>query len=235
MPCESFQSSLTEAAAGAPASPALRSHLIACAECRAALAAEEALFAAVDAGLRVVANSEVPASLIPSVHAHLVEQALERSRLLSVWAIAGATLAAAIVVLSVMQIRKPHVDPRESVQQVAKTPVPAAPGPARTTNSAASSLPQPVRANRPSLSPILKVSDRPQVAGMPLVIVPPDEREAFARFLSTVERQPALAASLARTRQPETEKPVTADPIVIAALEVKPLDESVASSESNEK
>jgi len=188
-----------------------------------------------DAGLCAVANSEVPSSLIPSVRVRLAEQAPKRSSWLSVWAVAGATLAAAIVVLSIMQIRKPRIDPREGVQQTAVNPTRDTPGPASTTTSSASVRSQPVRASRLSVSSTLKVSDRPSLVGMPLVIVPPDEREAFARFLSTVERQPALAASLARTRQLETEKPATADPIVIAALEVKPLDESAASSESNEK
>src|SRR5262249_1713932 len=69
----------------------------------------------------------------------------------------------------------------------------------------------------------------------PLVIVPPDEREAFARFLLTVGKRPAVAASLTRPKVAEAEEPATAEPIVIASLEVKPLNPPAESTEENDK
>src|SRR5262249_55647578 len=143
---------------------------------------------------------------------------------------------AAIVIASVMRVREISVEPKR-------------PTPEMATNAAAVNTPRPAVAsnsfpshNSQIPSRIAKATrtgapiDTKQPPGQtPQVIVPPDEREAFARFLSTVERQPGLAASLAQAKQPEVETPVKADPIVIAALEVKPLEGSAASSESKEK
>lgn len=234
MSCESYQSALTETAAGAPASPALRAHLVVCADCRSALSAEEALFASIDRGLRCVANTEVPASLIPSVRALLAERTPSRFSWSSVWALSGAALVTAIVVASVMRIPKPPADPGKSAPQVTANAAAASmPGAVPATNAPGNS--RPIRAVKPVLTAISLANTQAPLANAPLVLVPPDEREAFARFLSTVETRPALVASLVQTKQPEAEKPVTADAIVIAALDVKPLEGSAESGESKEK
>jgi hypothetical protein len=230
MPCESYKSALSEAAAGAPLSGALRSHLIGCAACRAALAAEEALFASIDAGLRSAANAKIPASLISSVRARLAEQVEPRRAWFGAWhwTAAGVALVMAIVVAGVMQVHKVPVEPK-TTPQIAANPA-AATNPFASHNSERST-----RVAIPALTAASLATRKHALDQPPRVIVPPDERRAWERFLSTVEKQPALLASLAQTQQPAMERPVTADPIVIATLELKPLEASAASSEANEK
>lgn len=72
MPCEPYKEALNEAAAnGIEPQGELRTHLTDCAACRAAYEEEQALFASMDAGLRLAANAEVPPSLMPRVRARL--------------------------------------------------------------------------------------------------------------------------------------------------------------------
>jgi len=59
------------AASGTEPQGNLRVHLAGCADCRVAFEQERSLFASIDAGLRVAAHAEVPASLLPRVRAHL--------------------------------------------------------------------------------------------------------------------------------------------------------------------
>lgn len=74
MLCECYKEALIEAAASnAELRGELRGHLDGCAACRAAFAQEQAFFASIDGGLRVTANAEVPASLLPRVRARLDE------------------------------------------------------------------------------------------------------------------------------------------------------------------
>jgi len=74
MLCEHYKEALIEAAASdAPLPGDLRAHLGDCGACRAAFEEEQALFASIDGGLRVTANAEVPASLLPRVRARLDE------------------------------------------------------------------------------------------------------------------------------------------------------------------
>lgn len=103
MPCEHFKEALIEAAAsGAALQGPLRAHLAECASCREALAQEQSLFAAIDAGLDTVANVEVPASVLARVRAGLDEVGVPRSRWLGWAAWTGAALAAASLLLAVI-------------------------------------------------------------------------------------------------------------------------------------
>ena len=79
MLCEHYKEALIEAAAsGAEPHGDLRAHLDGCAGCRAAFEQEQALFASIDDGLRVTANADVPASLLPRVRAQLSGQSVAR-------------------------------------------------------------------------------------------------------------------------------------------------------------
>jgi anti-sigma factor RsiW len=81
MPCEHFQDALIEAAATrAEPQGEVRVHLQNCAACQAAFEQEQSLFASIDAGVRVVANAEVPPSLMPRVRAALDEMVCARGR-----------------------------------------------------------------------------------------------------------------------------------------------------------
>ena len=131
MPCENYREALIEAAAaGAAPSPELRSHVDACLSCRAAFHEELQLFAAIDAGLHVGANCEVPASLVPRVRASLGTQAVRkigwfRNRLV----LAGAAMV--VLAVSVVLVVWRHgsgaaVQPTDSAVKPAAPSLPMA-------------------------------------------------------------------------------------------------------------
>jgi hypothetical protein len=96
MPCKHYKNALIEAAAsGAEPQGELRAHFAGCADCRAAFEQERALFASIDAGLHVVANAEVPTSLLPRVRARLDEESAPRR----IWATNWFVLASAAVMV----------------------------------------------------------------------------------------------------------------------------------------
>jgi hypothetical protein len=74
--CQSYEWKLKEAAAGGEAlSSPLAEHLMRCDGCAEALAAETALYAAIDGALSETMNTEVPAALLPRVRAASKEAA----------------------------------------------------------------------------------------------------------------------------------------------------------------
>jgi hypothetical protein len=96
MPCKPYKDALIEVAAGGSEPQGdLSSHLAGCADCRAAFETERTLFASIDAGLHVAANSEVPASLLPQVRARLEEASPPRR----IWVTNWLVLASAAVVV----------------------------------------------------------------------------------------------------------------------------------------
>jgi hypothetical protein len=223
MPCENYQDALNSAAAGAPASRALGSHLVSCDACRAALAEEHALLASIDAGLSSVANApqiEVPPSLIPSVRARLAaEHAPQRSSFS--WTLAGASIAVLLLMafLSAELVRQPAPLPQPSMAASTQPGVP----PVRSSKGAAPSRHAPPLRAAPEPR---SAKARPAAASLlPVLLVPPDEREAFAHFLAAVETQSRLAAALAKPDPAAGDAPLPVNPIAIATLEVKPLEQ----------
>src|SRR2546423_14825106 len=101
MLCEHYKEALIEAAASdVPAPGDLREHLDGCSDCRAAFEEEQALFSSIDGGLRVAANADVPASLLPRVRAQLSGQSVARRSWIPVWAVLGA----AALVLTIVSV-----------------------------------------------------------------------------------------------------------------------------------
>src|SRR5713101_3759368 len=99
MPCEQYEQDLIEAAAtGAELPNAACKHVDACAGCRAALAGERALFAAIDAGMRKIANTELPRSFLPRVQANLSAQPIRARNLIPTWAFLCVTSLVALVI-----------------------------------------------------------------------------------------------------------------------------------------
>lgn len=124
MPFEHYKDALIEAAAsGVEPGGELRVHLEACDSCRTAFAEEQALFASIDAGIHVKANSDVPVSLLPRVRARLDEAGAPRNS----WVTNKFVLATAAVVVvaffAARAVRHSNVG-REPVAGVEKTNVP---------------------------------------------------------------------------------------------------------------
>lgn len=102
MLCEYEKSALTEAAAAGELTAALRARLASCESCRAAFAEEQALFAAVDSGLRAAANAEIPPSLLPRLRVAVASKAAAapNRNVASTWLVAAGAVAALAIFLA---------------------------------------------------------------------------------------------------------------------------------------
>ncbi len=211
--CESYERSLKDAAVSGELSTMLQNHLADCSSCRAAFAEEQSLYAAIDAGLHAVANTQVPDTLIPRVHVALNNESIH-VRTSRLWLFAAAPLLAAGLVALIYL--RPHN---------ASTPVVATENePSRGTSSPTSTS--------SALNPlppggVFKVQHgraaseaRNQVSGAKFVevIVEPQEAAALLRYEASLRRrsEPKPQTLLAKA----VELPVGIQPLEIAEIEV---------------
>jgi hypothetical protein len=220
MPCKPYKDALIEASATrAEPQGELRAHLAACSDCRAVFEQERSLFASIDAGLRVAANAEVPASLLPRVRARLdVEATPQRGwNQLLVFAAASVALAFAIFLFA----RPQHSGPLNQVKQAPQIPVSVEPTtsghdqnavPGTQIVSSDPNHPQP-RGHSTLLHPV--------ASSQPEVLVPADEREAFARFVASLGERKEVAVALLTPARQTKDEPTGLEPLQINGLDIK--------------
>ena len=235
MPCESYQSALSEAAAGAPATSALRSHLIVCAACRSALAAEETLFASIDTGLHSVANAEVPSSLIPSVRARMNEPAPRKRWLLPILVPAAAALL--LAAFAARSFRHAPANPSKSTLSNTTASVPSVEPQAPIVslpvqeNSLTASHPergQQVAALSPTprrAAVALAKAETRDVPEVPEVLVPRDQQVLLASYAEQWRTHRYALVTAHAIPQPPLE-PLEISPIQIDVLDVKLMTDS---------
>ena len=224
MPCEHYKNALVEAiASGAEPQGELRAHLAACASCRAAYAEEQSLFAAIDSGLRSAANTDVPPSLLPRVRAGLDEAVAPQRRWMQPLIFASASMA--MVVLIFLMVRPHHATP-ENMAEKAPVSAPTAVEPATHANPVGPSkdIQTVFVTKRHSSAGRNSTNVRSVLSGTPEVLVPPNEREAFARFVATLNERSGVAASLLARASEKEGSLVNGDPLQIPDLEIKPLE-----------
>ena len=224
MPCEHYKDALIEAAAsGSQPQGDLRAHLDACAPCRALFEQEQSLFASIDAGLQVTANAVVPASLVPHVLARLDEAVTPQRRWMQhlVFATAGVALLFAIFLFAQQHPSRPD----NQAKQTPQIPVSEPPTTdAHNQNSVPST--QIVSSNvNNSQRRGRSTSLHTVTSSQPEVLVPPDEREAFARFIATLGERREVAVALVRPAEQTKDKSASLEPLQINGLEIKPLEE----------
>jgi hypothetical protein len=218
MPCENYREALTEAAA-ADAAPSreLRSHLDACASCRATFAEEQQLFAAMDTGLCARANADVPSTLLPRVRANLENAPASQSRLASFLIFAAASAA---IVLTVFIATRPRHETKDTqAKQIfsvppRKNPEISARREASGTSAIAASSHSYRAAPRRNSAPSTLLE----------VLVPPEEREAFARFISLQHERSEVVVAVVAPASDDTAKLLSVKPLEIAELEVKRIE-----------
>ena len=224
MPCKQYKDALAESAAcGSEPQGELRAHLAACADCRAAFGREQSLFASIDAGLQLTANAEVPASLFPRVRASLDEAAMSHRRWMQPLIFAAASVA---LVAIVFLIARPHrAAPDGQARQIPAIPAPVP----RATDthqkiSPSGTLIASIGANH---SHTVRNSTlyRPAASSKPEVLVPPDERDALARFVATLSQRSGFASDLLAPGPEKKDALVSVDLLQIGDIEVKPLED----------
>lgn len=224
MPCEPYQDALMSAAAGAPATRALRSHLTSCEVCRTALAEEQALHAAIDAGLRIITNPAVPPSLIPSVRVRLQESA-PRPR----WTFAQLVPAAVVLLVVLFVAREIHwlVWGTPDTRRSASVSLPAQPGQFEPPGHGAAAVsPQIARsgaehASRGAALPsVLRGENRPETVSE--ILVPRDQEALLADYAEQWRSHRRVVLTAEQVSDAPL-KPLEVAPIQIALLDVKPL------------
>lgn len=223
MPCEHYKDALIEVAASNAEPPGeLRSHLSECASCRTAFAEQQSLLAAVHSELHRLVNAEVPPSFLPRVHARLEEATALRLPWLEPLVFAAAGVALALVVFLTV---RPHRAKPESAARVGPM---VAPVPATTRTNAI-----PPRDSQIAAIPLNHSRTAPHSAKLhsaapsnPEVVVPPDEREAFARLVAVLNERSEVAASLLAKVPEKKDKDglATVGPLKIPDIEIKPLE-----------
>ena len=226
MPCEHYQPALIEAAATGVLPPELREHLSDCVGCRAAFTAEQNLFASIDLGLSAAANAELPPAFLARVQAHIKEEKQPHGKYswIPTWAFAAVSAAVLLVVtfpLMRSKPRQPAPNPaivvqknlsNSAIQQTVQNSIPEAATDHAVPNRSALS------ATKHTIAP---QNDALRFAAEPEVLVPPDERLAFARFVATVKQNNGVDA--AAFSKGQNEGPVQVTAIEIAAVQVEPL------------
>ncbi|HYT20108.1 MAG TPA: hypothetical protein VEW05_07730 [Candidatus Polarisedimenticolia bacterium] len=228
MLCEHYKETLIEAAASdVPASGDLREHLDGCAACRAAFEQERAFFGSIDAGLRLMANADVPASLLPRVRARLdAEGAPNRS-----WVTNWLVLASAAAVIATFFVARAvwHLVARQNPQSNYAQKSPSAPviPPAQGLTQARE---QSAKTNLLA-SPHSSVSTNSQQHGaqsarnaFPEVLVPRDQEVLLTEYAEQwrAHKRPLL---LAQEFDATILAPLQVAPIQIDELDVKLLAE----------
>jgi hypothetical protein len=226
MLCDKYKDALIEVAAGAAVTVSLREHVGACARCRAALDAQQTIFATVEAGLRSRTSVGVPANFDHRVRAALEIQASAQGRgYSSVFAFASMAAAAAVmlaILLTHNLNQKRKEKPSSAVEQAElsvshstaarRASKEIEPSPRRSLLSGGSASNVPRRLNGAA----------PGNEGVE-VLVPVGQEELLVKYMEGIAvRRPRVAVSASLQHEPDM-KPVEVSPVEISALVVKPL------------
>ena len=202
------------------------SKLDACASCRAAFTEDLQLFSAIDSGLRVSANSDAPPTFLPRVRASLENLSASQRR----WTpfLIFATASAAIVFTVFIATRPRHATSDTQARQIFSAPTRENPEmSARSEESgtpAIAASPHSYRAAPRRNSAPGNTDSSTQLE----VLVPPEEREAFAQFIGSQQRGSEVVVAVVAPARDDKDTLLSVKPLQIAELEVAPL-ESLAS------
>jgi hypothetical protein len=189
MSCEQYKDALIEAAASGGALPAATdSHVQSCSACRQVLIEERALFAAIESGVRQVANAQRPSALLTHVRARVAEAPAQQCDWVLAWGV-GFTVAASLLVTGlslrghkenahVVSVDSPALSEKRERLAIPPVPAPALRHPPSDTK----------RLTKSSAGPVQRAD--------PEVLVPPDEREAFTRFVADLSADRSVAVAL---------------------------------------
>jgi hypothetical protein len=224
MNCRRCQKRILDAFAAAEAAPpdVVVEHKQNCGPCQAYYELQAGFFRRLEEGIKVMANEEVPPSLVPRVKARLTQELPSASLWAPAWAMAA--VAAAVLAASLSSAFLDRAKNHSVLSERAKVATHSIESPVVATR-------EPSGGAKPSLGREPK-RVRPRASGqgaedsevMPEVIVLPEERRAFARFVAEPPRNQDLALALTRAAQPNDEVTTEIVALEIEGLELKSLD-----------
>jgi hypothetical protein len=224
MPCEPYKEALNEAiTGGVEPHGELRTHLDGCAVCRTAFEEERALYASMDAGLRFVANAEVPASLLPRVRARLDAEPARSRGWAANWLVLASAAAIFAGIFVARTVWRQTIRENPSTNSAEKTsPTPAIDVPHEDKQSS-----KRFAKNNPPSARKGFVAEHSSNAGIhaahrsrPEVIVPKDQEVLLAEYAEQWHRS-KHAPLLAQDSSATILAPLEVAQIQIAELDVK--------------
>ena len=202
MSCERHRSVLIDVALGAPAPPALASHLAACDACRTALDREQQFVGRLDAEIEDSLHLQPSVGLLPRVRQRVREPRRARRRWLVAWLV-PATIG--LLLVSRILMRKPTAVAPAHPPMVATQP--RLPPPHRV-------LTPPFTRARPRTAVQFVSSERVSAPG-PEVLIPVAEREALRRYMHDLQAR-RVDSTLLRM--------VGDEPSGLRSIEMPPID-----------
>ena len=221
MLCDKYKEALIEAAASGTALPiSLREHVDACEGCRAILAGEQTLFAAVDAGLHRAANAKVRSCFLPKVKAHLAAEIVPARNSIRRWAFVCATGALALATAFLTLPRASHNEARtEGIIASSETSASAGEGtlslaPQRKTFLSA-------RATKALNKRYVSHTTRHE----PEVLIQPEEEESLKRFYAAARNRAVDLRAVVADENEIAAKSLAIEQIEVKSLKIENLDD----------
>ncbi len=222
MNCKQCQESIIEllAAGSAQIPREVSDHQQACRVCRDFHELQASLFRSMNAGLHTMVNEAIPPSLLPGVQSRLSQEQLAARGWISRWSFAVVTAVALVAVSAGYVWHWPanRLNSREvatAVFQSTGDSLPVAQAPRK---------PVVASSNRKYKRTNSVVSPAATSETIPEVIVFPEERQAFARFVAEIPEEREVALALTRPAPAPEDVPVEIALMRIDNLELKPLE-----------
>lgn len=222
MDCTRYETALREHALGEPLSPALEAHLASCEVCRARLATEQRLRAAIDATLDGVRQIEPSLAFVARARAAALDASWPSPRFdRRAWNRAAAAAALALAVALGVIVARDRRQPEPARPKLASSPGgrPTVPEPPATASRPPAApppgSPRPVRPSEDRLA----------------VLVPPGQEEALVRLADLVARG-AVAPPASLVNPPDPTQPLTPPAeLSLPPLAIEPLGQENAENE----
>ena len=221
MSCERFQEKIDDALASGERAlnGEIAAHLRTCGACREFYEKQRQLFGAINAGVQAMVNQGMPASLLPGVRARLEEAPAVRM----IWRPAWLMPVAAAVVLAIgLAVMRHRGEQKVSLKQVQN--LPSRESTAFVATPTTSGRDRQVGQKRqvaPRRGATLSLGPSEQTAE---VIVLPDEREAFARFVARLPQEREATVGLTYRAPEQEDAPAEIALLRINGLEIEPLE-----------
>ena len=221
MLCDKYKEALIEAGANGAALPiALRKHVDACGRCRATLAGEQALFAAVDAGLHSAANANMRDCFLPKVKANLAAEAVPARNPIPRWAFVCAT-GALVLAAAFLNLRRGSHDEGRTEKIITSSETRASTGgetlslvPDRKTFFSTRA------SNAPNKQNVSHTKSRE-----PKVLIQPGEEDSLKRFYAAMRNPASDAGAIVTDEHEIAPKSLVIEPIEVKEPKIDNLDE----------
>ena len=223
MNCERYQEKILGALASGETLPIgeIAAHLRACAGCREFYEAKRQLLVAIDASVRAMVNEDVPASLLPRVRTRMEAASARQMGWRPRWQMGIAAALLLALTFAVMWHRPEQNSARTSPASVATPESTAAVAEPNARGGEKHLVQKKGSVLRKVARPIIGPSEQ-RIE----VIVLPEEREAFAKFVAELPKQEEAAAVLTRPASEAGNPSVEIALLQIRELKVEPLEPS---------